>query len=158
VSPQVGASVTARVRVLGRAGLEVMVLLPIASPRIDGPGGTIRMAVTVLAAGGYLRLAPPGRFVFDVAAGAAAIAARAAGTPSMMAMLEGWTAEDEQIWVAALHGRAGAAFNIAGPVSLRVDAFAGGTLTRTGVQFNGSSTVAWGRPFAGGVLALAATF
>jgi hypothetical protein len=157
MAPLLGFGIGARTRFVSRAGAELTLLLPASSAQVTDGDAAADVRVALLAVGGHLRLTSPGRVVADAGAGVAVLMLHAAGIPQELLRTTSSTA-----WGWGGVARLGAALNLRGPISVRLDLFGGAAVYRpvvTFVQVGSQTDVAsWGRPFAAGTLSLAAGF
>jgi hypothetical protein len=158
IGPVGTLAVMGRGPIAGPVELEMMGVFPLLPTRLTTPDGPIDISVALFGGGAALRLTPArGPWRADVALGASATMLRSAGAAGSGL---GSVGANESTWKATGHARIGGGYALNRWIVLRVDALGGVVASRTfiGKKGNPIDYGSWGSVFAGGALALQASW
>jgi hypothetical protein len=155
VGATAAAAVAVGLRLSRRVGIEATALFPVTTPRLEIDQGSIRVAVTLVGAGAYWRLAGGARWALEAAGGVLVASVHADGTGSGANI-----GLDTSLIGVAPYARAGATLALTPWLAARADLIGGAVVRRVNISFSDTgmyhNIATWGRPLVSALIGLQA--
>jgi hypothetical protein len=140
--------------VTGRAGGELLLILPAMPSRLERAAGSTEVSIGCVAAGPVVSLGDvDARWSAQLAAGAALTLVRVSGVGAA-----DYLGETGHVVGGGPYARAGVALRLSSSLRLRADALGGAVFPQPVIYFADQRVADWGRPWLGTTLALEAFF